>query len=238
MTNIEKVATCLSFANTLDLIRPRALSITVGIHLIQHARTDSGHFWEPTSVPCSGLLSTILWICLRFGGLSETALTAIIASKGKSSNPLHRRQRTNDEDEATVALTSAVEEKERSERQRSYSSATESDEFSLWSDTGDIAEELANDRDHPHIELDPLNSEGRPLNARGHGGGRGKKVVFEQQDYSRGEKKRSGIAKEDITIPSPPSRRISTAEKVLALIMAPSDPQTARSRGLVGKPLL
>lgn len=131
-----------------------------------------------------------------------------------------------------------MDDKERPARKGSYSSATESDDFSLWSDTGDIAEQLADEEDPLHIELDPLNSEGRALNSRAHGGGRGKKVAFAKQDILQRYNNNPGIDKEAIIIPNPPPRQISTPEKILALIMAPGDPQAARSRGLVGKPLL
>ena len=128
-------------------------------------------------------------------------------------------------------------EKEQELRRDSYSSRTSSDDFSLWSDTGDIAEQLAAESDPLYqIELDPLNSQGNRLN--GHGGGRRKKVTFRRQDHLERKNTQPGIDKEAIFIPEPPPRHISTAEKVLAITMAPGDPQTARSRGLVGKPLL
>ena len=135
-------------------------------------------------------------------------------------------------------MTSAIDEKDGTRPERSYSSATESDDFSLWSDTGDIAEQLADEEDPLHIELDPLSSEGRNLNTSGRGGGRSKRVTFRVQDHPETKNTNAGIDKEAITIPNPPPRQIGTAEKVLALIMAPSDPQAARTRGLVGKPLL
>ena len=130
-------------------------------------------------------------------------------------------------------------EKDGGHRRPSYS-GSESDDFSLWSDTGDIAEQLTNDEDPLRIELDPLTRGGQRLNGfgRGHGGGRGKKVGFREQDHPERGQTSLGIDKEAILIPEPPPRRISKAEKLLALIMAPSDPQGARAKGLVGKPLL
>lgn len=165
-------------------------------------------------------------------------VTVIIAPKSKTQRPLHHRHRTNSDDEAAIALTSNIEKDERPKRERSYSSATESDDFSLWSDTGDITEQLADDEDPLRIELDPLNSQGKSVEKGRSGGSRGKKVSFKHQDNDHNGNPVSGINKEDITIPSPAVRRVRTAEKLLAFIMAPGDPQTARSRGLVGKPLL
>ena len=128
-------------------------------------------------------------------------------------------------------------EKEGAEGRLSYSSATESDEFSLWSDTGDLAEQFASEEDPLRIELDPLNQQGRRLNGHSRGGGR-KKVAFQQPEKSEGKDSRAGLSKEAIFIPEPPPRHIPGVEKLLALIMAPNDPQGARARGLVGKPLL
>jgi sugar porter (SP) family MFS transporter len=133
-------------------------------------------------------------------------------------------------------VSSPIEEKEKQLRRSSYSSATPSDDFSLWSDTGDIAEQIANEEDPLRIELDPLNSEGQSLT--GHrGGGRKKRVAFQRQRHSDSASQ-GGIDKEAIRIPEPPPRYISRPEKILAIIMAPGDPSTARNRGLVGKPLL
>ena len=134
---------------------------------------------------------------------------------------------------ATIAI-----EPEKKLRRNSYSSDTPSDDFSLWSDTGDLAEQLAQEEDPLYqIELDPLNAEGHRLNG-GPGGGRKKKVTFRQQDRPSQRTTQPGIDKEAIFIPDPPPRQISTGEKLLALIMAPGSPQQARTRGLVGKPLL
>jgi hypothetical protein len=87
------------------------------------------------------------------------------------------------------------------------------------------------------IELDPLNREGKALNAS-FGGRRKKRVHYQDQDHLEGKSTHPGIVKEDIPIPQPAPRRIPRAEKLLAIIMAPNDPQMARTRGLVGKPLL
>lgn len=153
---------------------------------------------------------------------------------------LHRRSLSSrshdDPDDPSANVSSPVEtEKEKHPRRSSYSSATPSDDFSLWSDTGDIAEQLANEEDPLRIELDPLNPEGQSLAGR-HGGGRKKRVAF--QNGHSGASAQGGIDKEAIRIPEPPPRYISRAEKILAVIMSPGDPQTARTRGLVGKPLL
>lgn len=134
--------------------------------------------------------------------------------------------------------SSAVNEKGESYRRHSHSSASESDDFSLWSDTGDIAEQLANDEDPLRIELDPLTRGGQRLRAHGHGGGRKNKRVGFHPDHLDHPPSSGALDKEAIYIPEPPPRRIPIFEKLLALIMAPNNPESARTKGLVGKPLL
>jgi sugar porter (SP) family MFS transporter len=125
-------------------------------------------------------------------------------------------------------------ENEVDKRRTSYSSARESDDLSLWSDTGDIGDQF-HDEDPLNIELDPLNREGQHLNGHTREAGRKRKVQFSQ---TKPRVTHPGIAKEEIPIPEPPQRHISKAEKLLAIIMAPNEPEMARTRGLVGKPLL
>ena len=119
----------------------------------------------------------------------------------------------------------------------SYSSATESDDLSPWSDTGDLGDQLADEEDPLRIALEPLNREGRRLNGYSRGGGR-KKVTFKSPSDDEQKDSNPGVDKEAIFVPEPPPRHIPSFEKLLALIMAPNDPQSARMRGLVGKPLL
>ncbi|RMD39382.1 hypothetical protein DV735_g5746, partial [Chaetothyriales sp. CBS 134920] len=137
----------------------------------------------------------------------------------------------------TVIVSSSVGlTKEKGLRRDSYSSAGESDDLSLWSDTGDIAEQIASEQDplYSHLELDSLNAQGH-IKAGGLGGGRTKKIAFNPLS-GRGP---SGVvSKEAISIPTPGPRYITRAEKILAIIMSPGDGETARGKGLVGKPLL
>lgn len=132
-----------------------------------------------------------------------------------------------------------MERHQRPREGRSYSSATESDISASWSDTGDIGEQFADEEDPLHIELNPLDSQGRSVEKNtGRGGVRGKKVSFKDADNTEGDDEHFGTGKESIYIPSPPPRQIPVVEKILAVIMAPNDIKTAKSRGLVGKPLL
>ena len=130
---------------------------------------------------------------------------------------------------------SDIEKEEGTTRRTSYSSGRESDDFSLWSDTGDIGDQL-HDEDPLNIELDPLSREGHHINGDAHGRRGRKKVQFHHHQHHKSSNR--GLAKEDIIIPEPPPRHITKPEKLLAIIMAPNNPETARTRGLVGKPLL
>ncbi|KAL2423773.1 MFS-type transporter criB [Exophiala dermatitidis] len=148
------------------------------------------------------------------------------------------RTRPDLHDPSSNVLPPVEDEKGEGYRRASYSSGTESDDFSLWSDTGDLAEQLTNDEDPYRIELNPLTREGQRLTHSGHGGGRKKRVKFQAQTHLEQSDATLGIDKEAISIPEPPPRHIPKAERLLALIMSPGEPQTARAKGLVGKPLL
>jgi hypothetical protein len=63
-------------------------------------------------------------------------------------------------------------------------------------------------------------------------------VHYQDQDHLERKTTNPGIDKEAIRIPEPAQRRIFVLEKYLAYIMAPGNRETARKRGLVGKPLL
>jgi hypothetical protein len=160
---------------------------------------------------------------------------------------IHRRtfsapSRPSLDDQHSTALLSQAKKQPRQAGNRrssytSYASSNDSDEFSLWSDTGDIAEQLAEEEDPLRIQLQPLNLEGKTIS--GHGGKKKtKRVHYQDQANFQGKIANPGLDKEAIIIPEPAQRRISVSEKYLAYIMAPSDRETARKRGLVGKPLL
>lgn len=104
---------------------------------------------------------------------------------------------------------------------------SESD-LSVWSDTGDLVDQLA-DREDPlrlHLEQDYSSS-----NPRRHQ----KRARFADHDLH--EKGAQGIRLEDIDIPDPGPRTISKAERILAAIMAPND-RPSRIHGLHGKKLM
>jgi hypothetical protein len=121
---------------------------------------------------------------------------------------------------------------EKGSRRSSHSSArsVESD-FSIWSDTGDLAEQLAEDPLRSRLH----NSADREL--LGPQKKRSKRVHY-SQDLDDGSQSDVQDEKQNIRIPKPPPRRVSRVERFLAAIMSPGNRQNAQIHGLVGKPLL
>ena len=126
-----------------------------------------------------------------------------------------------------------LDEKQGLRHRRSTESA--GSDFSLWSDTGDLAEQLADDEDPLRIELDGVEREtaGRTR----HRDRNTKHVHYPSHNHLEHKITNPGVDKEAIAIPNPPPRKISLVERVLAIIMT-GDRQHAQSHGLVGKPLL
>jgi hypothetical protein len=169
------------------------------------------------------------------GTIAPSRFTADPTAHLRTSSP-HKRPSLDDQHSTALLSQSEKQHDQAGNRRSSYSSSTGSDDFSLWSDTGDIAEQLAAEEDPLHIQLQPLDTEGKTLN--GHGGRKKKRVHYKEQDHLDRKTTNPGIDKEAIIIPEPAQRRISVFERYLAYIMAPTDRETARKRGLVGKPLL
>lgn len=131
-------------------------------------------------------------------------------------------------DEHSEAL---LDEKQANRR----SSESAGSDFSLWSDTGDLAEQLADEEDPLRIQIresadGPLEGS-RPLQRRQ------KHVHYTPHGHLEHKTTNPGISKEAIEIPNPPARQIGRTEKALAIIMT-GDRQQARMHGLTGQPLL
>ncbi|KAI9850589.1 MAG: hypothetical protein M1824_003208 [Vezdaea acicularis] len=114
---------------------------------------------------------------------------------------------------------------------------TAGSDFSLWSDTGDIGEQLADEEDPLRIKLR------RSLDEEVFGGSarprtrHTKRVRYQQNSPGGGKEGRLNIVKEEIEIPSPRQRQIPVAEKILAAIMNGGQ-GGSQMHGLTGKPLL
>jgi len=116
-----------------------------------------------------------------------------------------------------------------------HSSDSAGSDFSLWSDTGDLAEQLADEEDPLRIQIrdsaEGGSSESKPLHRPP------KHVHYTQHSHLEHKTTNPGLSKEAIEIPNPPARQIGRIEKVLAIIMT-GDRQRAQLHGLTGKPLL
>ncbi|KAL9614390.1 MAG: hypothetical protein Q9167_001120 [Letrouitia subvulpina] len=168
------------------------------------------------------------------GCVGQPSITGIIPSSTSTNIPL--RNLTSPGHPSDDHSTSLLQET--NEKASRHSSDSAGSDFSLWSDTGDLAEQLANEEDPLQIKLRESfdgevlrSSDSRPR-------GRGPKhVTYLSQDHLHRKKTNPGIDKEAIQIPDPPPRKISRTEKVLAIIMT-GDRSRSQTHGLTGKPLL
>ena len=128
-----------------------------------------------------------------------------------------------------------AEDRQRLRRSRSGSFDDEGSEFSLWSDTGDLVDQLADQEDPLAIRLRPSFEEHQSLHRRG----RSRQKIVRYTDGANAEKQHAGVVKrkEDIRIPSPLPRSIGWGQKLIARIMAANDDH-ARMHGLHGQKLI
>ena len=113
----------------------------------------------------------------------------------------------------------------------SFDTPSSDSDLSLWSDTGDLVDQLADQEDPLRIRLRESLEDSHPPKHR-----RQQKRARFQSHEGLNEKDRS-LRKEDIEIPDIGNRTISKAERILAAIMAPND-RPSRIHGLHGKKLM
>lgn len=123
-------------------------------------------------------------------------------------------------------------------RRQSGSYADDDEDFELWSDTGDLVDQLADEED----PLADRTSHDRPRQSRGRRNKRVHYAPHEKGGSSRSSGGGSSVRglvrrKEDIRIPSPPRRPLPWGQRQLAAIMAPGD-GPSRMHGLHGKKLI
>ncbi|KAK5109222.1 hypothetical protein LTR62_007204 [Meristemomyces frigidus] len=126
-------------------------------------------------------------------------------------------------------------------------------EFSLWSDTGDLVDQLAEQEDPLAVRLRRLSGEEYSAGAAAgerRGRSKQKRVRYasasqgqyhdgdeKERTHSRSQQPRAPRRKEDIRIPSPAPKPLPFGQKVLAAVIMPSDGH-ARMHGLHGKKLI
>ncbi|QDS76707.1 hypothetical protein FKW77_000866 [Venturia effusa] len=122
------------------------------------------------------------------------------------------------------------------EKVDSRSSISADSEFSLWSDTGDLVDQLAEQEDPLRIRLRESLEEELPRTSSQRRGRPHRQVRY-HPDVQDNEKRSTVLRKEDISIPDPPQRRINFGERCLVALMAPND-GPSRIHGLHGKKLI
>lgn len=106
---------------------------------------------------------------------------------------------------------------------------------SLWSETGDLVDQLADEEDPLQARLrqsQDFGAEPRPHKRHP------RRVHYADDSSSGANNEKAGrIKKEDIPVPTPPRKLVSRGERILAAIMAPND-GPSRMHGLHGKKLI
>ncbi|KAI9816354.1 MAG: hypothetical protein M1832_005111 [Thelocarpon impressellum] len=146
------------------------------------------------------------------------------------SSPHHGADR-----QASSALAGSADSEKLDDSPRSSASA--GSDFSLWSDTGDLAEQLADEEDPLQIKLRHSLDEqvfGPVQRPRGR---HPKRVRYRERGSVELKHPHAGLDKEAIQIPTPRPRRIPKVEKLLAAIMS-GGRGPGPGHGLTGKPLL
>lgn len=137
------------------------------------------------------------------------------------------------DNEHSEALLGSRSNEKQGRRSSSISLRSSTGSESSWSDTGDLAEQLADAEDPLQIKLrESLDDQIFRGSSRR---SKHKKLRYHSDVEHREEKGHPGIVKEDIEIPEPPLRQISRVEHLLAAIMSGGERQM---RGLTGKSLV
>ena len=130
-------------------------------------------------------------------------------------------------------------EEKRGERRSSGSPPTSESagsDFSFWSDTGDLAEQLAEEEDPLRIKLrESLDADALAPSATRRDR-RSKRVRYQDDDGAEFKGTHAGLDKKDIEIPTPRPRPVPRSQKILAAIMMGG--RGSQMHGLTGKPLL
>lgn len=161
--------------------------------------------------------------------------TAIIpsttSSPHRSPNIPLRYLRSESQNPSARVLESASEKG--SHRSSISSAPSVGSDFSLWTDTGDLAEQLTDAEDPLRIRLIESLDRGGSDRVGSRAREKQPKRVHYQNQQSTGE-----LDLEKIEIPQPLPRKVSRIESFFAAIMSPGNRQLTQTHGLVGKPLL
>ncbi|KAI4272708.1 MAG: hypothetical protein LQ337_005121 [Flavoplaca oasis] len=169
-------------------------------------------------------------------GKGQPTITGIIPPSTSVPIPLRNLGRASSRQSQDDHSTSLLQESNEKAGRRSSDSA--GSDFSLWSDTGDLAEQLADEEDPLQIRVrQSFDAELLSRPASKPRAATPKHVHYPPHDHLEHRKLKPGIDKEAIQIPEPPPRQIGRVEYGLAIIMT-GNRSKSQSHGLTGKPLL
>ena len=132
-------------------------------------------------------------------------------------------------------LLGAQSDEKQGRRSSLSRSSSPSSEFS-WSDTGDLAEQIADAEDPLRIKLRAsLDEEVFGNTARRASTRHTKRVRYDDSVDVEPKEHQAGIVKEDIPIPNPGPRYITRVEHIIAAAMSGGERQM---QGLTGRPLV
>lgn len=151
-------------------------------------------------------------------------------SRRPANIPLHTLSSSARQREGDSAYL--LEDNDKESPRSSFDTPESDSDLSLWSDTGDLVDQLADQEDPLRIQLRESLEGGHPSKHR-----RQQKRVRYQDGLNEKAEGSRGIRKEDIDIPEPPPRTLNWGERLLARIMAPND-GPSRIHGLHGKKLM
>lgn len=157
---------------------------------------------------------------------SSTPFSAVTIPLRTLASPSYPRN------EHSATLLNSTTEKQG----RRHSSDSAGSDFSLWSDTGDLAEQLADEEDPLQIKF-RRSVENRTSRAHKPQGRQPKHVHYPDQSFPERKTINRGIDKEAIQIPDPGPRTISRTEQTLAILLT-GNRESSKMSGLTGKPLL
>jgi hypothetical protein len=155
-------------------------------------------------------------------------------SRRPANIPLHTLSSSSSTRQQDGDSAHLLEDLDKESPRSSFDTPESGSDLSLWSDTGDLVDQLADQEDPLRIRLrEPLDG------AHSSKSRRVPKRVRYQSPEGPNEKAAHPrrLRKEDIEIPDPGPRSISKAERILASIMAPND-GPSRIHGLHGKKLM
>lgn len=202
----------------------------------RHIPVESSSFFssfyaESRAAPSQPLYAAKIPFNNAFGGNSTRKPANIPLHTLSSSSRRGRHSSEDDYDEK-------AEDRRRLRRSGSFDDSEAGSDFSLWSDTGDLVDQLADQEDPLAVRLRRSFEDHHSPHRRGRS--QQKRVRYASADGG-GEKQRGHTGavrrKEDIRIPSPLPGRVGIGQKLLAAAIMPGDSH-ARMHGLHGKKLI